>query len=94
MAGNLKAFLPANPGGDMFTLEDFKEIPLTILGYTEGMGQFGAIVFMDCITPAGETVKVMAGATLIIEALHAATAAKAFPVDATFKKPGKAWVCA
>jgi hypothetical protein len=94
MSGNLKAFLPANPLGDMYKLEDVKDIPLTILGYTDSMGEFGAIVFMDCLTPAGEKVKVMAGATLIIEALHAATAANAFPVDATFKKPGKAWICA
>jgi len=89
----LKDFMPKREGGDTASLEHYKDIPLIVNTVKFGQGEYGEIAFMECITPSGEKVQVMTGAMLIMASLHSAVDAKALPLEATFKKPGRAWIC-
>jgi hypothetical protein len=88
----LKDFMPKREGGDTATLEAYQGIPVTVTAVKFGQSQYGEIAFMDCITPSGEKVQIMTGAMLVMSALHNAVDAEALPLEATFNKPGRAWI--
>lgn len=73
-------------------IDEVEGLELTIKDFTEAQGEMGVYAFIYCVNPAGDEITVMTGASLILGALRDAKTQGMLPVDAIFKKRGRAWI--
>jgi hypothetical protein len=90
---HLAEFGDIHPEGETLSIDDVEGLQLTIKGYNEQKGDFGVYAMIYAVDPNGVDVVVRTGARLILAALRGAKEHDAFPVVATFKKRGLAWIC-
>ena len=55
-------------------------------------GKYGEYVFITANNDEGEVFQIMTGGNFVVEAIKKVIDAKAFPVDVTFIKKGRAWL--
>lgn len=90
--GKLSDYGDMNSADNLFTMSDVEGKPLIITGFNKGPGKFGEIYYVKAALETGEKITVMCGGFLIKDALDEAAKADAFPLAATFKKNGRAWI--
>lgn len=82
-----------NSSKNVKKMDEVEGKPLTIEGFSTVEGDYGEYAMIKVKDAEGSEFTVMTGASLIIEALEDVKAKNAFPVDATFIKRGRAWIC-
>ena len=81
-----------NASKTVVKLEEIEGKPVKLHSFTLVEGDFSEYAMIKASNEKGEEFTIMTGGTLIVEALKDAEAQKAFPLDATFVKRGKAWI--
>jgi hypothetical protein len=88
----LKDYSSFDDSLEVMAIEEIEGQEVSIEGAQFTEGKYGEYAFMAVTLEDGSKVKVMTGARFILEALHKAEDEKAFPVDASFVKKGRAWL--
>lgn len=88
----LREYARQQDEGGPLRLEDVsgKSVVITAVKWNEG--DFGQYALMAITLPSGESVEVLTGATLVVDALHNAEAMAAFPCEVLFLKRGRTWI--
>lgn len=72
-------------------LQDVEGQELTLLSAEFRKGSEGEYATIKATNAAGESLTLMTGGYLVVDALKDATAQKAFPLQAKFVKSGRTW---
>lgn len=88
----LSEYAPNSGWSKAKALSEIANLEVVIEGYTIRDGRYGPVAVMSVTLDDGEKEKVITGSKVIMEALKRASEDKAFPVRATFRKRGQAWV--
>ena len=80
-------------GSETLRLGDIEGQNVVINSATLHQGDKGEFVVMKVTTPEGEDIIVVTGGFLIVDAIKAVMAEEGFPLEATFSKSGRTWIC-
>jgi hypothetical protein len=73
-------------------LEDVEGQELTLTDAHLVEGKYGTYTFITANNAEGEVFQIMTGGSFVVEAIKKVIEAKAFPVEVTFVKKGRAWL--
>jgi len=92
MATRLVNFAERQQAGVPNSLDVILGDALTVESVEFRNGDYGEYAVMDVTVETGEILRIQTGAMLILDALHNAAVADAFPLEATFVKEGRLYL--
>lgn len=93
MSRKLQEYALKQAEGLPLRLDDIAGKSVVVQSVRWAVGNFGEYVIMTLENVEGEVQDVMTSAMLVLDALHNAEGAKAFPAEVTFVKHGRTWIC-